>query len=103
MRIIWYVFIFTMTVTQQVLADCRSEPGVNCVDLCRADPGNRLNSTNRSETEISRSYGGICQMNDGPDRVQGRSVTIQYKIATYSICSGKWFESVITRHGCAVW
>ena len=81
---------------------CTPGHGVNCVDLCKADPGNRLNTTDTSETKISEVSQGTCRTFDGPDRATGQLVITTYRLRSYNICSERYYESTILRSGCQV-
>lgn len=98
-----YIFAVMMILANPTAwADCQPGPGVNCVDLCRMDPGNRLNSTDHSETEISRSSGNTCRTRrSGYEPSEpGVIIVVRYKVVHYSICSAKWYESIVTRSFC---
>lgn len=81
---------------------CTPGHGVNCVDLCKMDPGNRLNNTDESETKISEVSQGTCKTFDGPDRVTGQLVITTYRLRGYNICNERYYESTIQRSGCRI-
>ena len=73
MKKLSYLSMILFGTQSSFAADCLSGPGVNCVDLCRVDPGNRFNSTDYSETEVSRTYNGSCQR--GTDQNEFRGIS----------------------------
>ena len=79
--------------------DCLETPGKNCVDLCKVDPGNRLNLRDFERKEISRQYVRSC-VGSGYNRgLSGKIYRVNGVVRYFSICTQQWEES---QTGCIV-
>lgn len=76
--------------------DCLQQPNRNCVDLCKADPGNILNRRIESRIEIGEYHGGSCSNSDHGETYPGEKVTIRYKVVYFEVCRDLRYEKIET-------
>lgn len=68
-------------------ADCIQGPKKNCMDLCRSDPGNSLNTKIESTEKLNEFRDGSCKLYDHGEVYSGTRITTIDRVTYFEDCA----------------